>query len=311
MNTRMVYTIGEALIDIVFINNKPETALPGGSTLNSSVSLGRLSVPVSFISEWGNDNTGKVITDFLKLNNIITENAYIYNDAQTIIAIAFLDENRDASYEFYTSYPEKRLDIKIPEFHQNDIVLMSSFFSISRDIRPKFLEIITEAKKAGAVLIYDPNFRESHLEDLKELKPLIIENISFADIVRGSDEDFRNIFNSGSGKEAYSRVREAGCLNLIYTANKNGVAVHSENISKKYDVPEIKPVSTIGAGDNFNTGLIYALCKNKILKDDINSITDIEWDSIVSYGIKCASDVCMRYENYISEDFAEKLIHSV
>ena len=93
MSQRVIYTIGETLLDIIFINNEPTTAKPGGSSLNSSVSLGRMDVPVSFISEWGTDKVGNLIDEFLKDNHVNTENVYRYNDAQTIIAMAFLDEN--------------------------------------------------------------------------------------------------------------------------------------------------------------------------------------------------------------------------
>lgn len=52
---RKVIGIGETILDIIFKNNQPHTAVPGGSTFNGLISLGRLGVPVSFISEVGNE----------------------------------------------------------------------------------------------------------------------------------------------------------------------------------------------------------------------------------------------------------------
>ncbi|HPR25012.1 MAG TPA: carbohydrate kinase, partial [Lentimicrobium sp.] len=49
----MVFTIGECLLDIVFRNGQPEWSCPGGSMLNTAVSLGRFGQPVAFISETG------------------------------------------------------------------------------------------------------------------------------------------------------------------------------------------------------------------------------------------------------------------
>ena len=63
---RKVIGIGETILDIIFRNNRPHTAVPGGSTFNGLISLGRLGVPVSFISEVGNDHVGDIIRDFMK-----------------------------------------------------------------------------------------------------------------------------------------------------------------------------------------------------------------------------------------------------
>ena len=62
---RKVIGIGETILDIIFKNNQPHTAVPGGSTFNGLISLGRLGVPVSFISEVGNDRVGDIIRDFM------------------------------------------------------------------------------------------------------------------------------------------------------------------------------------------------------------------------------------------------------
>ena len=304
MKNHKVYAIGETVLDIIFENNEPKAAKPGGSTLNSSVSLGRLGVPVSFVSEWGKDKVGDLIENFLKSNRVLTDYVYRYTDAKTILAIAFLDENKNAGYEFYKNFPEKRMQIKFPEFSENDIVLFSSFFAINQQVRPLLLDFLKKAKKAGAILIYDPNFRKSHSDELEKLKHLILENISMADLVRGSDEDFENIFGSCSPHEAYSELSKAGCKNLVYTASDKGVHVLTENIEKFYKVPEIKPVSTIGAGDNFNAGIIFGILKNRVLKQDINQITIKQWDSIIKTSISLAQEVCMSWENYVPEGFA-------
>ena len=52
---RKVIGIGETVLDIIFKNNQPDTAAPGGSTFNSMVSLGRAGVSAYFISEVGNN----------------------------------------------------------------------------------------------------------------------------------------------------------------------------------------------------------------------------------------------------------------
>ena len=52
---RKVIGIGETILDILFKDSQPTAAVPGGSVFNGIISLGRLGVNVTFISETGND----------------------------------------------------------------------------------------------------------------------------------------------------------------------------------------------------------------------------------------------------------------
>ena len=59
----------------------------------------------------------------------------------------------------------------------------------------------------------------------------------------------------------YDKIKELGCNILIITENKKGVHLYYKDAYLHYDVPQITPVSTIGAGDSFNAGIIYAINK--------------------------------------------------
>ena len=137
---RKIYAIGESLLDIIFNKGEPQTTKAGGSMLNSVVSLGRIGLPVSFISEYGLDEVGNLIDEFLKENGVDTSFVNRYQDGNTAIALAFLDEKNDAHYSFYKNYPEKRLKLIFPEINNDDIVLFGSYYSISEEIRKKFGE---------------------------------------------------------------------------------------------------------------------------------------------------------------------------
>ena len=50
-----VIGIGETVLDILFKNDQPQKAVPGGSTFNSIVSLGRAGVPCEMITQTGSD----------------------------------------------------------------------------------------------------------------------------------------------------------------------------------------------------------------------------------------------------------------
>jgi len=307
MKKRQIYTIGETVYDIIFKDAFPIAAKAGGSMLNASVSLGRLGLSVNLISEIGHDQVGQIITGFLKDNQVGTKYLNLFKDGKTAVALAYLDKNEDATYSFYHNYPQERLQGKFPTVKQNNIVLFGSYFSVSQDVRPRLLEFIKQAREAGAIIIYDPNFRKPHLHGLDSLKSNIKENISLADIVRGSNEDFNNIFNVHSPSEAFDKLKEFGNPVLIYTCNSSNASFVSDRLTFTLTVPQIKPVSTVGAGDSFNAGVIYTLNKLNVLRDDIPSLKKQDWEMIVDTGIMFGTHVCESVENYISVAIGEKL----
>jgi fructokinase len=304
---RKIYGIGETVFDIIFKNGQPQAAKAGGAMLNSTVSLGRIGLPVYFISEYANDNVGNIIDNFLSENGVGTSYVDHYKDGKTKLALAFLNERNDASYTFYQDYPESRLNIDFPLIRKDDIILCGSIYSITLEIRKKFVDLMTMAKKNGAIVIYDPNFRPTHSSDLDTLKPMIIENMKTAKLIRGSDEDFKNIFGADTPDKAWSIVKEY-CNCMVYTANAEGVFVRTVSYSGKFPVKAIKPVSTIGAGDNFNAGMMAAIYKNKITSDELDKMGEEGWTRVISTGVDFATNVCLSFENYISLDFAKELI---
>jgi len=301
-----IYTIGETVYDIIFKDGRPMAAKAGGSLLNATVSLGRLGLPVHFISEYATDEIGNLIDSFLKENSVDTQFVYRHKTGKTSISIATLDTQSNASYSFYKEIPSERLQINFPIVQQNDIVMFGSFFAINSEIRKPLVDFLKYAKSQNAILIYDPNYRKAHLHELNDLLPFIIENISLADIVRGSREDFELIFNFNYIEQTYNKINLL-CPIFICTASKSGVSVCLPTAQRNYHSLSIKPISTIGAGDTFNAGLAFGLNKNNITHASLQNISINMFDQIIPTAIDMATMVCMSYDNYISVEFAQKI----
>jgi fructokinase len=292
----MVYCIGETVLDIIFKNDLPVAAKPGGSMLNTAVSLGRAGIEVQLVSEFGTDRAGSLIGDFLSENNVGTDFTYRYADGMTTISLAFLSGKNEAEYDFYKRFPRERLKIAKPLFKPGDYVLYGSFFAIAKEVRAPFISLLSSARESGATLFYDPNFRNVHLGERDALMKNIRENIGFAGLMRGSNEDFLNIFATETGESAFREIKKFGCNRLIYTNNRKGLEVFDRESHFLFPVPEIEPVSTIGAGDSFNAGLIYAMTRG--FKG---------WDRITGIATRFAADVCMTYDNYITKELLKEL----
>jgi fructokinase len=303
---RKVYTIGETVLDIVFKNLQPVAAKAGGSMLNTAVSLGRLGLPVHFISEYGVDTVGEMIDGFLNNNGVDTQYVYHYVDGKSALALAFLDEKNNANYSFYKAYPPQRLDIAFPEVKEDDIIMFGSFYGITLEIRDILRKFLHHARDNNAIIIYDPNFRKSHLFELDKLKPSILENLSLASIVRCSNEDAEMIFDVKDVDSAYEIIQQF-CPNMVYTSSSEAVYLRTSSLSSTFPVKKLEPVSTIGAGDNFNAGIVYGLLKHNLKKSALNDLPAATWARLINYGVEFATEVCLSYDNYVSETFAKSI----
>ena len=304
---RKVIGIGETILDIIFEGNQPSAAVPGGSVFNGIVSLGRAGVNVSFISETGNDRVGNIILQFMRENNIPTDHVNVFPDGKSPVSLAFLNEHSDAEYIFYKDYPKQRLDVLFPEIHEDDIVIVGSYYALNPVLSDKILELLETAKEKKAIIYYDPNFRSSHKDEAIKLTSTIIENLEYADIVRGSIEDFFYMYNQKEVDKVYKDKIRFYCSNFLCTAGAKEISLRTKSITKEYAIPPLEAVSTIGAGDNFNAGIIYGLLKYNVRHCDLGQIDEATWDKIIRCGIEFSADVCRSFNNSISPEFARQL----
>ena len=76
---RNIIGIGETVLDILFVDDQPQRAVPGGSTFNAMISLGRVfakasdAPSVKMITETGDDHVGHLITSFMQQNHVSTD----------------------------------------------------------------------------------------------------------------------------------------------------------------------------------------------------------------------------------------------
>jgi len=305
---RRVIGIGETVLDIIFKNDQPTAAVPGGSVFNCLISLGRSGVQTSFISETGNDRVGRTIINFLKENGVDGSCVYVYPDSKSPLSLAFLNEQNDAEYIFYKDHPKDRLEFTFPDINADDIVVFGSYYAVNPVIRPQVVGFLDYARQRGAILYYDVNFRASHAAEVLRLTSNILENLEYADIVRGSTEDFEVMFRKSDPDVIYRTQIAFYTHNFICTNGAKPVELRGEGgLKKQYPVSLAgDTVSTIGAGDNFNAGFVYGLIKYGITREMIQQgLTEQQWDGLIGCAQQFSAEVCKSIDNYVSPEFGK------
>ncbi|MDD2601459.1 MAG: carbohydrate kinase [Prevotella sp.] len=305
---RKVIGIGETILDIIFKNEQPIGAYPGGSSFNALVSLGRSGIDCTLISEAGNDRVGRHVVSFLKESGVNADNVNIFPDSKSPVSLAFLDEQNNAEYIFYKDHPHDQLDFVYPDIQQDDILLFGSYYALNPVIRPQMVALLDDARTHGAIIYYDVNFRQSHKNEVMKLTPNLLENLEYADIVRGSHEDFEVLYKKDDPDKVYNAEISFYCKRFIYTQAAQQVELRAENgLKRSYPVPDMNTVSTIGAGDNFNAGFIYGLMRYGITRAQIEAgLSSEQWDKLIGCAQDFSKDCCQSLFNYVSKEFGEQ-----
>lgn len=302
----MIYAIGETVMDILFKNDKPIDAVPGGSAFNSAISVGRAGMSCSFIGYTGNDYVGELTVQFLQDNGIDTQWFERREGTKSCVSLAFLDEAGDAHYVFYKDAPRAagEEETKSPDFRKGDALLLGSYYAISSGTRAQIKAVLESAKRAGATIYYDLNFRSSHKDELETLMPAIHENFAKATIVRGSADDFDVMWGMRDARRIYREHIVKHCPVFICTAGAGHITVCTPQGEWDFNVPRVdNVVSTVGAGDNFNAGFLCAMTKEGVdlaLYDCWNRDTLAR---LIDMGTRFAAAVCQTTANYIPSTF--------
>ncbi len=303
---RRVFGIGETIYDIIFKDGQPIAGVPGGSVFNGLMTLGKLGVKCTQISEVGSDQVGLIIKETMEKNGVDTRYLSCYEGKKTAISLAFLDQNSNANYSFYKDYPNIRLEFELPQMDSEDIVLFGSYYALNPALRKQVGGFLKHAKESGALLYYDLNFRANHKDEVGSLYNTFYENFCLADIVRGSDEDFNILYGETDIRKIYDRHIKGRCNILIMTHGADGVEIIDRG--DYYKIPSKKienVVSTIGAGDNFNAGIAYSLIAESIYHANLELIDEAMWKRVITYGIAFATKACQTTNNYIDIDVNE------
>ncbi|HUT79661.1 MAG TPA: carbohydrate kinase [Candidatus Bathyarchaeia archaeon] len=277
----MIISIGEILIDFVSdeIGSLEKVKIfnkyPGGAPANFSVGIARLNLEITFIGMVGNDPFGEFLVSFLKKEGVNTK--YIEkteNNERTALAFVSLDETGERSFVFYRN---NAADLKLsPEKITDDIINKCEYLHFgtlslsSEPSKSATIKAITECKRNGAKICFDPNLRMDIWQSKELLRETISHVLPYVDILYPSYEELSFILGKEvSEEEAINVLMEKYPIEIIaLKKGKDGCLLKSrEGFFLTIPSFEVPIIDTTGAGDGFNAGFIFGLSTGKTLEE--------------------------------------------
>ena len=298
----MIICCGEALID--FIPTKSGTAYrpcPGGSILNIAVGLGRMQVPVGFLSRLSTDLFGDILADQL-LSNQVDLNYCLRVDGQTTLAFVSLGEG-DSQEPQYAFYAEGAVDREmtvadLPESLGKEVKALH-FGSISLVLEPgaSTLETLMQRESRSRILTLDPNVRPIVIEDWDAYRNRFEHWLTLIDVLRLSEADLTYLYPNTELPSLLPDWFEAGISLVILTQGAEGASAYSKFGQQAFvQTPKVLVKDTVGAGDTFFSAVLTYLFEHDLLnhREDIAQMTAAQLEACLAFAVKAAAINCTR-----------------
>lgn len=256
-----ITTVGEILIDLtqtgISDNGIPiYTANPGGAPANVAVAASKLGAKTAFIGKVGNDSFGRFLCDTLKKYNVSTDGVITDKSANTTLAVVSVNENGERSFAFYR---KNSADTLLSEYEIIDLHLSNThilhFGSVSLTAEPSRTATISAVKRAksfGAVISYDPNYRESLWSGLDEAVEQMKKPLDLVDILKVSDEELPLISEKTDVEDGAKYLCDKYNIKLVLvTLGAKGAYYRFKDCSGIVDGVSVTVADTNGAGDTF------------------------------------------------------------
>ncbi|NJM29944.1 MAG: carbohydrate kinase [Rhizobiales bacterium] len=290
----MIVCCGEALIDFL-----PRTSTEGqsvyqpfcgGSIFNTAIALSRLGHKTGFFCSVSKDFFGDMLIDGLKASGV--DLRYVRR-AEKPSTLAFVKlEGGQARYSFFDENSAVRLMAKkdVPKLPVTVKALHFGSISLIPEPCGGTLEFLLKREAKAKVISLDPNIRASLIKDRKSYLARINRLIPFADVLKISDEDTHWITGSKDLDNAAKGWLKKGARIVVITRGGEGVIAFTGRARIEIPPVKVKVADTVGAGDTFTAGTLFALSKAGLLtKPKLAAIGEAQLRSVLEFAARAAA----------------------
>jgi 5-dehydro-2-deoxygluconokinase len=246
----------------------------GGSSANIAVGLARLGVRVGIISCVGKDLLADYLLEFLCQEGVDTQYVRLVEGYGTSLCLTEVSPPDRFPQVFYRRRPaDTQVSVGKPEqeFIRNSKMFVTNGTSLSASpAREATATALMTARKSHVRTVFDMDYRESSWNSPKEAGEQARKVIPWIDVILGNDDELYILTGERNGTAQAKTVFGMGASLLVRKLGAKGVEVYTANESFAVPPCPVQTLCTIGAGDGFAAGFLYALYREKDLTDCLN-----------------------------------------
>jgi fructokinase len=280
-----VWVAGEALMDLIPVAGGERVPMVGGGPANTAKAVARLGYQTYFVGGISSDDYGKAIEEELRGSGVDLSLVY-RGDKSTALAIATIDENGLAKYDFELDGTASfAFDMSWLPSGNPDVIHVGS---VATMLEPGASELLKWVSSKSVPVIFDPNVRPSIQGDKLLYRVAVERWIDKASIIKLSDDDLNWLYGGGE-EEIVSGWLACGVSIVVVTRAEKGLRAYSSGAV--IDVPAVKVelVDSVGAGDTIGAVLVEG-----VLQRGIDGLRGDVLRSVLERAVKAAAITCSR-----------------
>ena len=245
--------LGESILDIVIRDGQQDERV-GGSPLNVAVGLARLGNDVTFVTQLGDDRAGALVACHLEAAHVRIAEGSIARKA-TSVARATIDERGDATYDFSFEWDSASVVLSPSLSGLLHLGAVASSSAADSQLMARLAVV-----RPRTVISFDPNIRPALTGEGPEAAASVERIVSLCDLVKVSTEDIRLLYGAVEPASVATAWLLRGPGLVVITDGANGVQAFTPSAEMCVDASRVERLAdTIGAGDAFMSGLLWAL----------------------------------------------------
>ncbi|MCI8910137.1 MAG: carbohydrate kinase [Oscillibacter sp.] len=258
-----VTALGELLIDFTSCGDSGQgntlfEANPGGAPCNVLAMLARLGRRTAFVGKVGADLFGRMLKSAIEEAGISAGGLVLDPAAHTTLAFVQNAPDGDREFSFYRDPGADELlrAEELPEHVlQSTRIFHFGSLSLTREpARSATRAAVEQARRAGAVISFDPNLRPSLWGDLEEAKAQMLWGCGQCGVLKIAEEELTFLTGCRDALEGAEVLRRR-CPQirlLLITRGRNGsTALWGDLAVSRPTYLQVRAVDTTGAGDTF------------------------------------------------------------
>lgn len=294
-----VTALGELLIDftengVSSQGNPVMEANPGGAPCNVLAMLSKLGHSASFVGKVGADMFGKQLRRAVQAAGIDTRGLVEDNSVNTTLAFVHTKEDGDRDFSFYRNPGADMMltsaDVKEELLTDCRIFHFGTLSMTAEGCRKATEESIDLAKRAGALISFDPNLREPLWDSLVTAKERTLYGLEHCEILKISDNEIEWLTGEKDYKKAAERLKAKYAIPLVLVSlGKHGSMALSDGAFAEVPGYKVDTIETTGAGDTFCACVLHY-----ILEKGFRNYKKEELEEMLSFANAAAAIVTTR-----------------
>jgi fructokinase len=289
--------VGEALIDFVAQTKVDDVGASelfrraaGGAVANVAVGIARLGGEVHFAGTLGRDPFGRFLLRTLAHENVNVDGVRLV-DAPTTLAFVARGERGSRDF-FFLRHPGADSQLTTTDIFSHELAhtrtLHFGGVLLSSDPgRSTCLVAAASARRAGALVSFDPNARPQLFDSPEEMRRWLIAGCAAADLVKLSEEDLAGLgVPLDHAAELINEITRA----VIVSRGERGCRwINADGESGEVESPQVNVVDTTGAGDAMMAAILWRLAQTSAAKLSGAVLADA-----ARYGCAAGALACLR-----------------